>query len=68
MGFKMFFIILMGMLVLYKIVEQISYTVCWLRSDSETREKMLVNVNKPNRESEAANGQIEFDFGLKEDN
>ena len=40
-SWMMFWLIIFGMLVLYKIVEQITYTICWLKSDKETRSKFL---------------------------
>ena len=41
MSWMMFWLIVIGMLLLYKIVEQITYTICWLKSNKETRAKFL---------------------------
>lgn len=46
MTWMMFWLIVIGMFLLYKIIEQITYTICWLKSDKETRAKFLEENNK----------------------
>lgn len=46
MNFWEFLAILIGILFLYKILELISYTVCWVKSDKETRIKLATTLEK----------------------
>ena len=46
MTWMMFWLIVIGMFLLYKIIEQITYTICWLKSDKETRAKFLKSDDK----------------------
>lgn len=51
-GWMIFGLIVIGMLVSYKIIEQITYTICWLKSDNETKEKLLKSQRRTNNTSE----------------
>ena len=41
-----FVLILIAMGMSYKVLELISYTVCWINSDNETKEKLINKGNK----------------------
>lgn len=47
-----FWLSFIGMITIYKIIEQITYCICWLKSDVETRMRMLEKGNnKINKEN-----------------
>ena len=46
MSFWMFILILVIIVMAYKILELLSYTLCWIFSDNEAKEKLLNSSSK----------------------